>query len=123
MNDPDPERRLVLLTGATGFVGGLCRQHWGDRYDLRLADVRPMAEAVDSSRTPGQGDMLLAQHEEFVQLDISDYGQFLSACDCVHTVIHLAATPGGPQASYSSDTGSWGPSPPDDPEPFMNELM
>ena len=70
------DRPLVLLTGATGFVGGLCRQHWGDRYRLRLADVRPMEEAVDTSRTPGAGDSQLAPHEEFVLLDIADYDQF-----------------------------------------------
>ena len=44
-----------LLTLLSGFVGDLCRKNWGDRYTLRLADIRPMEEAVDGSRTPGQG--------------------------------------------------------------------
>ena len=127
-SDEQPGRKLVLLTGATGFVGGLCRQHWRDQplWDLRLGDVRPMAEAVDASRTPGQGSAELAVHEEFVELDIANYGQFLSACQGVDTVVHLAATPGGPQESYSSDSGRWGTDEAgghDDPQSFMNEYL
>jgi len=119
----DDDRPLVLLTGATGFVGGLCRQHWGDRYRLRLADVRPMEEAVDTSRTPGAGDSQLAPHEEFALLDIADYDQFAAACEGVHTVVHLAATPGGPQAAYRSNSGEWGKDAPNDPKSFMNEVL
>lgn len=128
MEERGDERKLVLLTGATGFVGGLCREHWGGAglYRLRLADVRPMVEAVDTSRTPGQGNAQLAAHEEFVQLDIADYAHFLAACQGVHTVVHLAATPGGPQDGYSSDSGKWGADEAggfDDPKSFMNEYL
>jgi hypothetical protein len=33
----------VLLTGASGLVGGILRAQWADgRYALRLADIRPL---------------------------------------------------------------------------------
>ena len=97
-------KRTVLLTGATGFVGGQCRQFWGDKYNLRLADNRPMDQARDGARTDGGGNTQLAAHEEFVLLDITKYDEFLLACEGVHTVVHLAATPGapdGPDGFYS----------------------
>jgi nucleoside-diphosphate-sugar epimerase len=103
------KKKTVLLTGATGFVGDICRKYWGDHFNLRLADIRPMAEAVDGSREPGKGVTTLAPHETFVNLDISNYEQFLAACQGVDVVVHLAASPGGPQPKYSSDTGKWGP--------------
>jgi len=48
----------VLITGAAGLFGGILRQHWGDRYPLRLADVKPVGE--------------LAAHETYVCADITD---------------------------------------------------
>ena len=30
-------KKTVLLTGATGFVGGQCRKFWGDKYDFLSA--------------------------------------------------------------------------------------
>ena len=101
------EKKTVLLTGATGFVGGQCRKFWGDKYKLILADNRPMSEAKDSSRTEGGGDTSLAAHESFTLLDITVYEDFLAACQGVDTVVHLAATPGAP----------------DDPEGFYGSLL
>ena len=67
----------VLITGAAGLVGGILRQHWGDRYALRLADIQPISD--------------LASHEEFVALDIRDLEAFTEACRDVDVVAHLAA--------------------------------
>ena len=73
------------MTGAAGRVGTILRQHWGDRYDLRLADVRPVEE--------------LAAQEAFVELDIADPGAFTKACEGIDTVLHLAADP-SPRADF-----------------------
>ena len=67
----------VLITGAAGYVGGLLRSHWGDRYPLRLADRHPVEE--------------LADHEEFVEVDITKYDQMLEVCSGMDVVVHLAA--------------------------------
>ena len=56
----------VLITGAAGLVGGIVRQHWGDRYRLRLADIQSISD--------------LADHEESVELDIRNLEAFTEAC-------------------------------------------
>lgn len=71
----------VLLTGAAGFVGEILRRHWGDRFDLRLADIKPIGDA------------------EAIKLDIADYDAMRSACQGVETVVHLAADP-SPNADF-----------------------
>ena len=75
----------VLITGAAGRVASILRQHWGDRYRLRLADVRPVED--------------LDLHEEYVELDITDLEAFTAACEGIDTVLHLAADP-SPQADF-----------------------
>ena len=55
----------VLITGGAGRVASILRQHWGDRYQLRLADVRPVED--------------LDLHEEYVALDITDLEAFTAA--------------------------------------------
>ena len=67
----------VLITGAAGLVGGIVRQHWGDRYRLRLADIQPVSD--------------LADHEESIKLDIRDLEAFTEACRDIAVVLHLAA--------------------------------
>jgi dTDP-4-dehydrorhamnose reductase len=66
-----------------------------------------MSEAKDSARKEGAGNTSLADHESFTLLDITQYDQFLAACEGVDTVVHLAATPGAP----------------DDPEGFYGSLL
>jgi nucleoside-diphosphate-sugar epimerase len=57
-------------------VGTILRRQWGDRYDLRLADMRAVKD-------PGP--------HETVQIDIREYAQMLEACRGMDTVVHLAA--------------------------------
>ena len=80
--------RAVLITGAAGLFGSILRQHWGDRYDLRLADIRP----VDK----------LAAHEQFAETDICDLDQMTTACRDIDTVAHLAAYPGDGAEFYDT---------------------
>jgi nucleoside-diphosphate-sugar epimerase len=70
------DRRRILITGAAGLVAGILREHWGDRYALRLADIAPVANA---------------DGHETIRMDITKLDEFRAACDGVDTVIHLAA--------------------------------
>lgn len=70
-------KKKVLITGAAGLVGSQLRKFWGDIFELRLADIKP----IDN----------LAAYEEFVEMDITKYDEFLAACAGVDTVVHLAA--------------------------------
>ena len=79
------DRKQVLITGAAGLVGGILRVHWGDRYTLRLADIKPVEDT--------------AAHETFRQVDITNYDQMLDACRETDTLIHLAADP-NPSAEF-----------------------
>lgn len=72
-------KKKVLITGAAGLVGGYLRRYWGDRYELRLSDIKPV-----------EG---LQAHEEFVEMDITKYDEFLAACQGIDAVVHLAADP------------------------------
>ena len=92
------DQTKVLLTGATGRVGGILRAHWGpDRYQLRLADVRPLgATTILASGEPESREMNrtpLQDHEEFVHCDCASYDQMLDACKGMDVVVHLAADP------------------------------
>ena len=73
------DRKQVLITGAAGLVGGILRAHWGDRYTLRLVDIKPVEDT--------------AAHETFRQVDITDYDQLRVACREIATLVHLAADP------------------------------
>jgi NAD+ dependent glucose-6-phosphate dehydrogenase len=92
---------LVLLTGAAGQVGTILRDHWADgRYCLRLADL-PAPTQPEGGRLRTNLAQTLRPHEELAEFDCSDYGQFRTACEGVHTVIHLAADP-SPSAEFFS---------------------
>lgn len=81
-------KKKVLITGAAGLVGGILRLHWGDRYQLRLADICAVED--------------LGAHEEFVETDIVDYEQVLAACQGMETVVHIAAYPGDGAEFYDT---------------------
>ena len=79
------QRKKVLMTGAAGAVGGILRSGWCGRYDLCLADIRPVENT--------------AEHEHFLAVDITKYDQMLKACEGIDTVVHLAADP-NPRATF-----------------------
>ena len=78
----------ILITGAAGLFGSILRQHWGDRYPLRLADVDPVGG--------------LATHETYVCADITDLAQLTAACQGVDAIVHLAAYPGDGAPFYDT---------------------
>ncbi|NKB66752.1 MAG: NAD-dependent epimerase/dehydratase family protein [Candidatus Latescibacteria bacterium] len=82
------EKPLVLITGAAGLFGGILRNHWGDRYRLRLTDIRPLNN--------------LAPHEEFIGADITQLDALIPLCQGVDTVVHLAADPDPHDRFYQS---------------------
>ena len=69
--------------------------------DVPTADAtknaRPGAEAwgigVNGFVVADGAALPLRDHESFVPLDTSDLASFRSACEGVHTVVHLAADP------------------------------
>ena len=72
-------QKKVLITGAAGRIGGYLRHYWGDRYALRLSDVKPV-----------EG---LSAHEEFVEVDVADYDALAAACEGIDVVVHTRRRP------------------------------
>ena len=74
-------KRRVLITGASGLIGGLTLKHLGDKYEFSALNRRPV-EGVPS-----------------LQADISDLDAILPAFEGIDTVLHLAA--------YTADPHEW----------------
>ena len=93
----------VALTGASGLVGGICREHWAveppafasprggrEALRLRLLDIAPLPEPS------------LRPYEEYRQVDITSLAELTAAFEGCEHVLHLAAYPGaGPGLSLS----------------------
>ena len=69
------KKKTVLITGAAGGVGGHLRLQLGDRYALRLSDVRPITK--------------LARHERFVKANIARLADAVRITKGVDAIIHL----------------------------------
>jgi len=67
--------KKVLITGAAGDVGGHLRRELAGRYDLRLSDIRPIAE--------------LAPGEEFIRGDCASLRDMLRVTRGVDAIVHL----------------------------------
>jgi hypothetical protein len=74
-----PARRVVLLTGATGYIASQLLPTFRERYELRLIDVRD----TDSTGAPVPG----AQVVNLATGDDADVRPFFTGVD---TVVHLA---------------------------------
>jgi len=68
-------KKVVLITGASGGVGGHLRRELAGRYDLRLSDVRPLP-----ARAPG---------ERFAKANIARLADALRITKGVDAIIHL----------------------------------
>ena len=81
--------RRVLLTGATGRIGGSFFREYRDKYWFRLAS-RSVANMQD-----------VEPHEKF-PLDVADLEACQEACKGIDTVLHLAANPSPAADFYES---------------------
>ncbi|MSU47232.1 MAG: NAD(P)-dependent oxidoreductase [Lacunisphaera sp.] len=72
-------RRKVLITGASGLIGGLTIKHLGDKYEFSGLSRRPVAGIPHLSA------------------DITDAAAIKPAFAGIHTVLHLAAANGADQ--------------------------
>ena len=94
----------VALTGASGLVGGICREHWAreppafaahggrDAFRLRLLDVAPLPEPS------------LRPYEEYHRVDITSLEELTAAFEGCEHVLHLAAYPGAGPGYELGDT-------------------
>lgn len=84
----NPQRRKVLVTGASGSIGSYFSEHSHDRYDLSLmVHVPEQRQALERF-----GDVLVG--------DLADLEGLTDLCKGIDTVVHLAATP-SPTATWS----------------------
>lgn len=74
-------KKKVLITGASGLIGGLVLRGLGDRYDFSAVNRRAI-EGIPC-----------------VQADISDFDAILPAFEGIDTVLHLSA--------YTEDVYEW----------------
>ncbi len=75
------QRKKVLITGASGLIGGLSIKNLSDRYEFSALNRRPV-EGVPC-----------------LQADIADYDAILPAFSGMDMVLHLSA--------YTTDTHDW----------------
>lgn len=70
------DKKKVLVTGASGLIGGIVLEKLGHKYDFSGLNRRPV-EGIPC-----------------IQADIADYDAIRPAFDGVHTVVHLAGYTG-----------------------------
>ena len=72
-----PEKKKVLVTGASGLIGGLVIKHLGHKYALSGLNRRPVKEIP------------------CIQADVADLAAIRPAFKGIHTVLHLSAATHG----------------------------
>jgi len=85
-NNPLPNKRKVLLTGAAGCIATLFRQHADNMYHFRLVDRN-----MDRLKITGD--------HEVMEIDVAELDACQEACRGIDTVVHLAAD-ASPEADF-----------------------
>jgi uronate dehydrogenase len=70
-----PRKKIVLITGAAGSVGGHLRRELAARYDLRLSDIRPLGDR--------------GARERFARANLARLSDALRVTKGVDAIIHL----------------------------------
>ena len=80
-------KRVVLLTGASGYIASQLREEFRDRYELRMIDVR--SQDRDGAEIPG------VEIVDLIDPDRSKYAHLFEGADAV---VHLGyKRPGAPE--------------------------
>ena len=67
--------KTILITGATGGIGSFLRRELAGRYQLRLSDIRPIAQR--------------ARGETFMRADVSSMSDMLRVTKGVDAIVHM----------------------------------
>ena len=94
--EPIPSRpiRKVVLFGAGGPMGASAIQDMHQGYTLRLADLRPMADAIADLKVQRDYDPIIpplldAPHENWI-VDVRDPDQVMAACEGMDAIVNCS---------------------------------
>ena len=94
--EPVPSRpiRKVVLFGAGGPMGASVIRDLHQNYTLRLADIRPMADAVADLKAREDYDCIIpprldAPHEEWI-VDVRNPNQVMAACADMDAIVNCS---------------------------------
>ena len=90
MTDSKPK---VLVTGASGLLGGLTVKHLKDKYDFSALNRSKTADFAHT-KTEDMDDSI-----PWTQADIADFDAMLPAFEGIDMVVHMA--------NYTGDADSW----------------
>lgn len=103
---PAVESGKVCVFGANGAVGKVVHDALGDRYRLRLTDLRP----IDPIEGPAKGgmprwDRMPEEPHEFRLCDVTDLQQTRGAVEGCEAVINLAVNRSDPDIAFPVNVG------------------
>ena len=86
-------KKKVLVTGASGLIGGLIRKNLGHKYDFSALNRSKTADFAHT-KTEDMDDSI-----PWTQADIADFDAMLPAFEGIDMVVHMA--------NYTGDADSW----------------
>ena len=99
---PRAIRRVVVL-GAGGPLAAATAPLLAETYTLRLTDLRPLADIIAEGSPQSEGAPLptvLGPPHETREVDITDYGQVLAACDGMDAVVNCTVNRTDPVEAF-----------------------